>query len=80
MQNFAAIRSAVIEKMTFEFAIFGNFPDIPELKLSLPPYVAYDRPDVTLSRGMSCWITVLVKTGGETWESYSWTAFERLVV
>ena len=37
MQNFAAIRSAVLEKMTFEVAIFGNFPDIPELKLSLPP-------------------------------------------
>ena len=36
MQNFTAIRSAVLEKMTFEVAIFGNFPDIPELKLSLP--------------------------------------------
>ena len=34
MQNFAAIQSAVLEKMTFEVAIFGNFP---ELKLSLPP-------------------------------------------
>ena len=37
MQKFAAIRSAVLEKMAFEVAIFGNFPDIPELKLSLPP-------------------------------------------
>ena len=37
MQNFAAIQSAVLEKMTFEVAIFGNFPDIPEHKLSLPP-------------------------------------------
>ena len=36
MQNFAVIRSAVLEKMTFENAIFGKFPDIPELKLSLP--------------------------------------------
>ena len=37
MQNLAAIRSVVFEKMTFEVAIFCNFPDIPELKLSLPP-------------------------------------------
>ena len=36
MQNFAAIRSAGVEKMTFEVAIFGSFPDIPERKLS--PY------------------------------------------
>ena len=36
MQNFVAIRSAVHEKMTFEVAILGSFPDIPELKLSLP--------------------------------------------
>ena len=26
-----AIRSAVLEKMTFVVAIFGNFPDIPEI-------------------------------------------------
>ena len=39
MQNFAAIRSAVLEKMAFEVAIFGNIPDIPELKLSLPSYI-----------------------------------------
>ena len=39
MRNFAAIRSAVLEKMTFEVAIFANFPDIPELKLSLPFWV-----------------------------------------
>ena len=36
MQNFVAIRSAVLEKMTFEVAIFGNFPDIPELILIYP--------------------------------------------
>ena len=36
---FAAVRSAVLEKMTFEVAIFGNFPDIPELKLSLPSWI-----------------------------------------
>ena len=39
MQNFAAIRSAVLEKMTFEVAFFGNFPDISELKLSLTFWV-----------------------------------------
>ena len=39
MQNFAAIRSAVLEKMTFEVAIFSSFPDIPERKLSLPSWV-----------------------------------------
>ena len=37
MQNFAAIRSVVLEKIAFEVAIFGNFPNIPDLKLSLPP-------------------------------------------
>ena len=37
MQNFVAIRSAVFKIMRFEVAIFDNFPDIPELKLSLPP-------------------------------------------
>ena len=34
--NFVSKRSAVLEKMTFEVDIFGNFPDIPEQKLSLP--------------------------------------------
>ena len=43
MQNFAAIRSAVLEKMTFEVANFGNFQDIPELKLSLPFWVMEGR-------------------------------------
>ena len=38
MQNFVAIQSAALEKMTFEVAIFCNFLDIPELKLSLPPW------------------------------------------
>ena len=28
MQNFVEIQSAVLEKMTLEVAIFGNFPDI----------------------------------------------------
>ena len=37
MPNFAAKRSAVFEEMAIEVAIFSNFPDIPELKLSLPP-------------------------------------------
>ena len=39
MQNFAAMQSAILEKMSFEVAIFGIFPDIPELKLSLPFWV-----------------------------------------
>ena len=38
MQNFAAIRSTFLEKMMFEVAIFSYFPDIPKLKLPLPPY------------------------------------------
>ena len=38
MQNFALIQSTVLEKIMFKVAIFGNFPDIPELKLSLPQY------------------------------------------
>ena len=46
-KNFAAIRSAVLEKMAFEVAIFDNFPDIPELKIVISA-VAYGRPDVTL--------------------------------
>ena len=46
MQNFAAIRSAVLEKMTFEVAIFGCFPDIPERKLSLPSWVMEGGCDV----------------------------------
>ena len=29
--------------MTFEVAIVGSFPDIPELKLSLPFWVMEDR-------------------------------------
>ena len=37
MQNFPAVLSAVLEKMMFEVAIFGNILDIPELKLSLRP-------------------------------------------
>ena len=38
-----AIRSAVLKKMAFEVAIFGNFQDISKLKffqikISLPPW------------------------------------------
>ena len=43
MQNFAALRSAILEKMMFELAIFGSFPDIPDLKLSLPSWVIEGR-------------------------------------
>ena len=46
MQNFAAIRSAVLEKMAFEVAIFGHFLDITELKLSLPSGLWKTRCDV----------------------------------
>ena len=38
MQNFAVIRSAILEKMTLEDSNFGNFPDVSEVKLSLPPW------------------------------------------
>ena len=44
MQNVAAMRSDVLEKMTFEVAIFGSFPDISELKLSLPFWIMEGRP------------------------------------
>ena len=63
MQNFAAIGSALLEKMTFEVAIFGNFPDIPEPKLL----------DVTLGSGTSCRVTVLVlfvSVKPEAWSSF----------
>ena len=43
MHNFAAIRSAVLEKITFEVAVFGEIPDIPELKLLLPFWVMEGR-------------------------------------
>ena len=52
MQNFVAIRSAVLEKMMLELAIFGNFPDISELKLS------YGKLDVTLNSGKTCRVTM----------------------
>ena len=37
MQNFASIRPAVLEKMTFEVAISGSFQDISELKCHFRP-------------------------------------------
>ena len=45
MQNFAAIRNTKSRsrEMTFGVAIFGSFPDIPELKLSLPSWVMEGR-------------------------------------
>ena len=45
--NFSAIRSAVLEKITFDVAIFGNFPGYSrtEIVTSVP---GYERPDVTL--------------------------------
>ena len=35
MENFVAIRSAVIEKMTLKFLFLVIFSEIPELKLSI---------------------------------------------
>ena len=69
MQNFAAIRSAVLEKMTFEVAIFGNFPDIPELKLSLPSWVMEGGCDVVRLYVMQSYRSCTFckhKTRGET--------------
>ena len=67
MQNFAAIRSAVREKMTFEVAICGNFPDIPEVKLSLPFWVMEGRMCETV-RLAELWFLYFCerKTRGET--------------
>ena len=69
MLNFAAIRSAVLEKMTFEVAIFGSFPDIPERKLSLPSWVMEGGCDVAklyvLQSYRSCTFCKR-KTRGET--------------
>ena len=69
MQNFPAIRSAVLEKMTFEVDIFGSFPDIPELKLSLPSWVMEGGCDVVrlyvLQSYRSCTFCKR-KTRGET--------------
>ena len=67
--NFVAIRSAVLEKMTFEVAIFGSFPDIPEWKLSLPSWVMEGGCDVAklyvLQSYRSCTFCKR-KTRGET--------------
>ena len=69
MLNFVAIRSAVLEKMTFEVAIFGSFPDIPERKLSLPSWVMESGCDVAklyvLKSYCSCALCKR-KTRGET--------------
>ena len=54
-----AIRSAVLKKMTSEFAFFGNFPDISEMKLSLPPCVTGE-PDVMFSVFTSCRVNITV--------------------
>ena len=56
MQNFTAIQSAVLEKMTFEVAIFSGYSRTEIVTSG----VAYGRPDVTLSRGMSSRVTVLL--------------------
>ena len=57
------------KKMTFEVAIFGSFPDIPERKLSLPPWVMEGGCDVArlyvLQSYRSCTFCKR-KTRGET--------------
>ena len=55
MQIFVAIPSVVLEKMTLEAAIFGNFQDISELKLSLQPKSMGCH--VSLLRCTSCRVT-----------------------
>ena len=69
MQNFAVIRLAVLQKMTFEVAIFGSFPDTPERKLSLPSWVMEGGCDVArlyvLQSYRSCTFCKR-KTRGET--------------
>ena len=62
--KFVAIRSAVLGKMTFEGSIFCNFPDIPEVKLSLPFWVYGGRMNV-LQSYRSCTFCKH-KTRGET--------------
>ena len=59
MQNFAAIRSAVVEKMAFEVAIyfFWLFSGYSRTKI-VTSAVAYGRPDVTLWGCTSCRFTV----------------------
>ena len=54
--------------MTFEVAIFGNFPDIIELKLSFPLWVMEGRCDVVsmyVLQSYRSWIFGKRKTIGE---------------
>ena len=47
MQNFVGVQSAILEKKTLEVAIFANFLDISELKLSqFGPEIRGARSDV----------------------------------
>ena len=47
MQNSAATQSAVLEKMTFEVAIFGKFSDNTRTEI-VTSVLGYGRPDVTV--------------------------------
>ena len=69
MQNFVMIRSAVLEKMAFEVAIFGNFLNISEPKLSIPPWVRGAGCDVVLLHIMQSYRSCTLckrKTRGKT--------------
>ena len=59
MQNFAEIRSAILEKMTFEVAIFGIFSGYSRTEI-VTSDVEYGQPDVTLLSCKSCKYTVHV--------------------
>ena len=59
MQNFAAIRSAVLEKMTFEVAHYGNFAEHSRTEI-VTTVLGHGRLDVTSLDCTSCRVTVLV--------------------
>ena len=50
MQNFAEIRTAVLEKMTFEVAIFGNFAGYSRTEIVTSVLGHESRPDATFAK------------------------------
>ena len=54
----AEFRGDMISRFRENLLFFGSFPDIPELKLSLPFWVM-EGPDVMLLGCKSCRVTVL---------------------
>ena len=61
IQNFVAIRSIVLEKMTLEVAILVIFQLIFRTEI-VTSSLCYGEPDVTLNGCTSCRVTVLVNT------------------